>query len=193
MDTSASLLEMLRHDSSDGAWNRVVELYSPLIRGWLKRHGTTVADVDDVVQEVLTVVVRRFPEFRREPRAGSFRAWLRTITANCLRDHWRRNNKQPPAVGGTDFGAIIDQMEDPHSGISKMWDREHDEHVTKYLLKQIRRDFSEQTWQAFQRFALDGLSADDVAKELGISANAVFIAKSRIMSKLRQQGQGLIE
>lgn len=142
---------------------------------------------------MLTVVVRRFPKFRLEPRTGAFRSWLRTITANCLRDHWRRNNKQPAGVGGTDFGEIINQLEDPHSGISKLWDREHDQRVTQYLLERIRPDFREQTWLAFQRFAIDGLSADEVGKELGISANAVLIAKSRVMSALRQQGQGLIE
>lgn len=193
MDTSPSLLDSLRDASDELAWNKLVNLYSPLIRGWLQRHGAAIGDVDDVVQEVLTVVVRRFPEFRRQPRTGAFRSWLRTITANCLRDHWRRGNKQPAAVGGSDYGEVINQLADPLSGISKLWDREHDEHVIRYLLARIRPDFSEQTWRAFQRFAMDGLSADEVAAELGMSANAVFIAKSRVMSSLRRQGQGLIE
>ncbi len=193
MDTSASFLDSLRDTSDERAWSRLVELYSPLIRNWLQRNGAARTDIEDVVQEVMTVVVRRFPEFQRQPRTGAFRAWLRTIAANCLRDQWRRNNRQPKAVGGSDFGETIGQLADPQSGISKLWDREHDEHVTRYLLERIRPDFSEKTWRAFQRFALDGLSADRVAKELGITANAVFIAKSRIMSSLRQQGQGLIE
>ena len=193
METSASLLDSLRDASDEFAWNRLVDLYAPLVRGWRKRHGAAHGDIDDVVQEVLTIVVRRFPEFRRQPQTGAFRAWLRTITANCLRDHWRRSNKQPAAVGGSNFGKIIDQLEDPHSGISKLWDREHDDHVIRYLLARIRPDFSEQTWRAFQRFAMDGLSADEVARELGITANAVFIAKSRVMSSLRRQGQGLID
>lgn len=193
VDTSASFLELLHHESDEENWSRLVDLYTPLIRGWLKRYGAAIGDIDDVVQEVLSVVVRRFPEFQREPRVGAFRAWLRTIAANCLRDHWRRRNKQPAALGGSDFAEIIDQLEDPHSGISKLWDREHDEHVTKYLLKRIQSDFAEKTWQAFQRFAIDGLAADTVAEELGITANAVFIAKSRVMSKLRQIGQGLVE
>jgi RNA polymerase sigma-70 factor (ECF subfamily) len=193
MDTSASFLDSLRRASDDGAWSKLVDLYSPLIRGWLKRRGAATGDVDDIAQEVLAVVVRRFPEFRRKPQTGAFRAWLRKITVNCLRDHWRRNNKQPLAVGGTDFGAIVHQLEDPHSDLSKLWDREHDEHVTQYLLKLIRPDFSEKTWKMFQRFAIDGLSADEVANELGTTANAVFIAKSRVMATLRERGQGLID
>ena len=193
MDTSASLLDLLR-DASDGvAWTMLVDMYSPLIRGWLKRYGAASVDVDDVVQEVLTVVVRRFPEFQRQPQTGAFRSWLRTITANCLRDYWRRCNRQPAVVGGSEFAEVVNQLADPHSGMSKIWDREHDEYVTRYLLAKIRPDFSEQTWRAFQRFAMDGLSADAVASELGITANAVFIAKSRVMAKLRQHGRGLIE
>lgn len=193
MDTSASFLESLRDASDEGAWSKLVELYSPLIRGWLARRGAAFGDVEDVSQEVLAVVVRRFPEFRREPQSGAFRAWLRTITVNCLRDHWRRNNKQPLAVGGTDFGEIVQQSEDPHSDLSKLWDREHDEHVTQYLLKQIRPGFSDKTWKAFRRFAIDGLNADEVAKELEMTANAVFIAKSRVMAALRERGRGLID
>ena len=193
MNPSASLLDSLRNVSDAGAWNRLVELYSPLIRNWLRRHGAVLGDIDDVVQEVLTVVVRRFPEFQRQPRTGAFRAWLRTITVNCLRDHWRRSNKQATAIGGSDFGEIVNQLADPQSGISKVWDREHDEHVTRYLLDRIRPDFSPQTWRAFERFAIDGLSADQVATELGMTANAVFIAKSRVMAALRDRGRGLID
>lgn len=193
VDTSVSLLDSLRTESDDAVWSRLVGLYSPLIRGWLNRHGAQSDDVDDVTQEVLTVVVRRIPEFRREPQTGAFRSWLRKITVNCLRDYWRRKNKQPKPVGGSDFGQIIDQLEDAHSGISKLWDREHDEHVTQYLLKQVRSDFTETTWKAFQRYAIDNRSADEVAQELGISENAVFIAKSRVMTRLRQLGRQLID
>ena len=138
-------------------------------------------------------MVRRLPEFRREPRTGAFRSWLRTITANCLRDHWRRENKQPAAIGGTDFGEIIQQLTDPNSGISQLWDREHDEHVTRHLLTLIRHNFADNTWTAFQQFAIEGRSADEVAERLGMTANAVFIAKSRVMAALRKHGQDLID
>ena len=193
MDTSVSFLDALQRTSDEEAWSRLVGLYSPLIRGWLKRQGAALEDLDDVVQEVLTVVFRRFPEFRREPRPGAFRAWLRTITVNCVRDHWRKKNKQPPGVGGSDFGEVIAQLEDPQSGLSAQWNREHDRHVIQYLLAEVRPGFTEQTWQAFQRFALDGLSADQVSQELEISVNAVFVAKSRVLSRLRQRGLGLID
>ena len=171
----------------------LTDLYSPLIRGWLIRSGAVSSDLDDLTQDVLIVVVRRFPEFRREPQAGAFRSWLRTITVNCLRDHWKRRKRQPVALGGTDFAAVIEQLSDPQSALSQLWDNEHNACVSAYLLNQIRSNTSESTWRAFQRFALDGLSADEVARELGVSANSVFIAKSRVMASLRKLGKGLIE
>lgn len=88
---------------------------------------------------------------------------------------------------------MIEQLSDPESHLSQQWNREHNEHVTSYLLNRVRSEVSDKNWRAFQRFALDGLSADEVAKELGISPNSVFIAKSRILASLRKLGQGLID
>lgn len=193
MDTSASFLDALQNAANEEAWNQLVELYSPLIRSYLMRRGAAANDIDDVVQDVMTVVVRRFPEFRRQPHTGAFRSWLRTITVNCLRDQWKRQNRQPKAMGGTDFGNLVEELADPDSGLSKQWDREHDQHVAGYLLQRIRPTFSEKTWRAFQRFALDGQTADQVAEELDTTANAVFIAKSRVMASLRKLGQGLLD
>jgi RNA polymerase sigma-70 factor (ECF subfamily) len=192
-ETSASLLDRLRLQPDDGDWRRLVDLYSPLIRGWLHRHGLPPQEADDIVQEVLAVVVRRLPEFRRQPRAGAFRRWLRSISVNCLRDFWRRRRGRPVAAGGSAFVQLLDELADPASGLSREWDREHDRHVTQRLLELIRPHFEDTTWAAFRRVALEGASPDAVAAELGLTVNAVFIAKSRVLSRLRQEGAGLID
>ena len=192
-ETSASLLDRLRASPDEDAWQQVVEIYTPLIRGWLRRHAKLqTGDADDLVQEVLAVVVRRVKEFRRE-RTGSFRAWLRQITVNCLRDLWKGRRTKPVATGGSEFLQMLDQLEDPASGLSKLWDQEHDQHVARRLLELIRPSFEPKTWRAFQRVALDGAPPDAVAAELGLSVNAVFIAKSRVLSRLRQEGEGLLD
>ena len=87
--TSASLLERLRADPKSPAWQRMVAIYQPLIRAWLSRQDVLASDADDLVQEVLAVVVRRLPDFEHNQRVGAFRTWLRTITVNVVRDHWR--------------------------------------------------------------------------------------------------------
>lgn len=192
-ETSVSLLDTLKANADDEAWQRLVSVYSPLIRGWLRRHATAEHDLDDLVQEVLTVVIRRIPEFERQPRVGAFRCWLRTITVNCLRDFWRSKRIRPQATGDSDFQQTLNQLADSASGLSKLWDAEHDRHVTERLLELIRPNFNQKTWQAFKRVAIEGSPASEVAAELDMTVNAVFIAKSRVVSRLRQEGRGLID
>src|SRR5262245_14760041 len=192
-DTSPSLLDRLRRQPDAESWRRLVELYTPLIRGWLRRHALVPDDADDVVQEVLAVVVRKLPDFERQPRAGAFRRWLRNITVNCVREFWRSRRGRPAAAGGSDFLHRLDELEDPDSPLSRLWDQEHDQHVIRRLLELIRPGFEASTWKAFQRVALDGAAPDVVARELGISVNAVFIAKCRVLGELRQEGAGLID
>lgn len=192
METSASLLERLRTSPEQADWNLLVELYTPLIRGWLRRYSASNQDADDVVQEVLSVVVRKLPFFERE-RTGSFRSWLRTISVNCLRDSWKAKKFRPSAAGGSDFQNVLEQMADPASELAQRWNDEHDRHVLQSLLEQIRPKLKDEIWLAFKRLTIDGASAAEVAGELGTTTNAVYIAKSRVMSQLRELGRGLIE
>jgi RNA polymerase sigma-70 factor (ECF subfamily) len=190
--TSATLLGRLKDGRDAEAWARLVELYTPLIRGWAERLNIRGADADDLVQEVMAVVVRRFPEFVHPDKPGAFRGWLRAIAANCARTMWRSRKVRATAPGGTDFGSYLARLEDPGDDFAREWEREHDLHVTRKLLDRIRPDFEDRTWQMFARFVLDGLSAEEVAAELGTSPNAVYIAKSRVMARLREEAGGLL-
>lgn len=191
-ETSISLLERVRVSGDEASWRTLVEIYTPLIRGWLNRHAGLDADSEDVIQNVLTVVVRRIPEFRREPRVGAFRTWLRTITINCFRDAWKLRRRVNVAAD-SHVDQLLEQLADPANGLSHVWDEEHDRHVTQRLLQIIRGEFTEKTWQAFQRFALADEPAETVAAELGLTVNAVFIAKSRVLTALRREGAGLLD
>lgn len=193
MDTSLSLLESLRSRGGDDAWRQLVELYTPLIRGWLRGQGMAGQDADDVVQEVLSVVFRKLPGFTRQNQTGSFRSWLRAITVNCLRNFWKQPRNRPQAATNSDFLQVLDQLEDPTSGASRLWDEEHNRYITRRLLELIRPSFEATTWRAFQRLAVEGCSPADVAAELNMTVNAVFIAKSRVLTRLRQEGRGLLD
>ncbi len=190
--TSATLLERLRDPRDADAWSRLVDLYTPLIRGWAERLNVRGTDADDLVQEVMTVVVRRFPEFVHPERPGAFRGWLRAIAANCARTMWKSRKVYPTAPGGSDFGSYLARLEDPTDDFAQAWEREHDLHVTRKLLDRIKPDFEARTWELFGRFVLDGLSAEEVATETGTTANAVYIAKSRVLARLREEAGGLL-
>ena len=190
--TSLSLLDRLR-DDDQSSWRKLTELYTPLIRNWLARGGAPPQEIEDLTQNVMAVVVRRVPEFQCGQREGSFRRWLRTIAVNCLREFWKSRQRRTQSPGGSDFQQMLDELADPNSGLSRQWDEEHDQVVTRRLLDWIRPQFQNTTWRAFERVAIGGESPDEVARALGMTVNAVFIAKSRVLAKLREEGKGLIE
>jgi RNA polymerase sigma-70 factor (ECF subfamily) len=192
-DTSLSLLDRLRHQPDDASWRRLVELYTPLIQGWLRRHAVAAADADDLTQEVMAVIVREVPHFQHNQQRGAFRSWLRTITVNRLRALWRARQGRPIATGDSDFLKMLEELEDPTSGLSRLWDQQHDQHVARRLMELVEPHFEPATWQAFRRVVLDGRKAADVAGELGLSVNSVLLAKSRVLSRLRQEMEGLTD
>ena len=124
---------------------------------------------------------------------GAFRGWLKAILVNRLRKFWRARDHRPQARGDSSIQARLAQLDDPASEMSQIWDREHDRYVLRQLLALAEPHFAPSTWEAFCRVALDGVKPDRVAKELEISLNAVCIAKSRVLSRLRQESRGLIE
>jgi RNA polymerase sigma-70 factor, ECF subfamily len=192
-ETSATLLERLNNRSDSVAWQRLVDLYSPLIKAWLHHHGVSASDAEDLTQDVLGVVVREVSRFHHNGRAGAFRTWLRTITINCLRQSLRSRRLRPEAVSPPDLGALLDQLEDPASDLSRRWDREHDRHVLDRLLELIEPEFEATTRRAFRRQVIDGVPARAVAAELQMTVNAVLIAKSRVLSRLRREADGLVD
>ncbi len=192
-ETSLSLLNRLRHSSDSEAWNRLVELYTPLLKRWAGRYDVKDSDADDLVQEVLIAVAKDVGNFDHNGQTGAFRSWLRTILVHRMRNFWRGRGRQPQATGNSEMQRQLDQLEDPTSQLSALWNRQHDHHVVERLLMETERAFDPKTWRAFLRVALDGERADKVATELGMSLNAVFIAKSRVLKRLRQQAHKLVD
>ena len=61
------------------------------------------------------------------------------------------------------------------------------------LLDLVEEEFEPITLQAFRRLALDGVSGAAAARELGLSVAAVYVAKSRVLARIRQEAEGLID
>jgi RNA polymerase sigma-70 factor, ECF subfamily len=192
-DTALSLLEQLRQGDSPDRWAYFVDVYTPLLRGWLRRYeDLSSADAEDMVQEVLMTVSQELANFQHNQQPGAFRAWLRRILVNRLRIFWRSRQRQPQAVGGSDYLAHLHELEDDASGISAQWDREHDLHVMRHLLELVKTRVAPQTWQAFRQQVILEKEPEEVALELGLSANSVYVAKSRVLRALRKAAEGLV-
>ncbi len=186
--TPVPLLEELAVAGTEAGWERFVYLYEPFLRGQLRRYGLQESDEADLLQEVFAVVLRRLPEFRHNGRAGAFRAWLRGIVALSTQAFLTQRRRRTRL----DLGPWAADMADDASPLAAEWDREHDRHVTARLLELVRAEFDPTDYEAFRRTALDELPAQAVAESLGVSRNAVYIARSRVLARLRAIGRGLM-
>jgi RNA polymerase sigma factor (sigma-70 family) len=192
-DTSLSLLARIRQSGDSDSWNRLVELYAPLMHGWLRSYEVSGADADDIVQEVLTVVAQELPKFNHNERIGAFRSWLRKILVHRLQNYWRGKKQHPPARGGSSLLEQLNQLEDENSQLSRIWNEQHDRDVIARLMELVRPRFEPKTWEAFRRQMFEGQKAADVASDLGLRIGSVYMARNRVLASLRDEADGLID
>ena len=193
MDETRSSLLIRAQAGDEGAWEDLCELYRPLIVGWLRRQAVPDGEVDDLVQEIFLAVVRGLPSFSHSGRRGAFRAWLRTIAANYCCDYWKSPARRAAAPGDDAAAATLALLEDPDSPLNRYWDEEHDRYVLRCLLELAELEFEPTTVRAFRRVALEGASGSEAAGELGLSPAAVYAARSRVLRRLRELAEGLLD
>jgi RNA polymerase sigma-70 factor (ECF subfamily) len=193
MDVTRQSLLVRARDGVEEAWNDLVDLYRPLILSWLRRHGVPGNDLDDLSQDILLTVLKHLPSFSHSGNRGAFRAWLRTIVCHRTTDYWRSRDPDTLAVGGSGVTEALQQLQDPSSDLNRYWDEEHDRYVFRCLLDLVEQEFEPITVQAFRRMALDGASGAEVARELGVAVGTVYSAKSRVLRRIRQEAEGLID
>jgi len=180
--TSLSLLEGLKVQDREG-WRRLVHLYGPLVYGWCRRKGLPPSDAEDLVQEVFLTVVKRVVDFRRDRAGDTFRGWLRTITRHKLGDWFRRRHTELSSVA-------FDLQGHPLWQRSVEFDDDADSEDTVALyhraLELIRSEFNQDSWHAFWRIVVENKDPAEVATELRTTRNAVYLAKSRVLRRLRE-------
>jgi RNA polymerase sigma-70 factor (ECF subfamily) len=193
MDETRQSLLLRAQTGEANAWKGLADLYRPLIIGWLNRQGVPAGDLEDVSQDVLLSLVKHLPTFQHSGQRGAFRSWLRTIVCSRTTDYWRAVGAGARAQGGSVASAALQQIADPDSDLNRQWDEEHDRYVLSCLLDLVNEEFEPTTLQAFRRLALDGASGSEAAEELGLSVAAVYVAKSRVLARIRQEAEGLID
>lgn len=190
---SSSLLERLRVNSPE-AWGRLVDLFGPLVYQRCRQNGLQPADAGDVFQDVFRAVATQIGRFRRDRPGDTFRGWLWTITRNKLADFWRGRQEAPQAPGGSDaLRKLQNLMADGPAQPGESPDPAAPRSLYRRALKLIQDEFEERTWKAFWAVAIDGRSPADVADELGMSVNAVYIAKTRVLRRLREELGDLLD
>jgi RNA polymerase sigma-70 factor (ECF subfamily) len=182
--TSVSLLERL-HRPDPEAWDRFVNLYTPLLYYWARRLGLQQPDASDLVQEVFLLLVRKLPEFTYD-RNKRFRSWLRTVLQNKWREQLRR--RVPPTGGHAGLSGIAGPGD-----TGQIDEAELQQQLLVRALQLMQAEFQASTWKACWEMVVKGRPADEVAAELGMTVNAVYLAKGRVLRRLRRELGGLLD
>jgi RNA polymerase sigma-70 factor (ECF subfamily) len=183
--TPVSLLEQLRQPDRQAAWDRFVELYTPLLFYWARRGGLQDPDAADLAQDVFAVLLQKLPEFAYD-RQRSFRAWLGTVTLNKWRERHRR--RLPLEADDTALAEVTipDDAE-------AFWEADYQQQLAVRALEVMRAEFRPATWQACWQLVVDGRPGAEVAADLGLTRGAVYAAKARVLRRLRQELEGLLD
>ena len=184
LTTQPSLLLRIRDPRDAQAWARFVELYTPFLYGVCKQQGLQAADAADVTQEVMRTLASAIPRFRYDPGRGAFRNWLFTVARSRINDFFRARRRQPVGTGESAVHELLEGQPDGAAGDDD-WEQSWRQHVLAWAAERVRAEFEPGTWRAFWATAVEGRAVREVAAELGLSAGAVYIARSRVTARLR--------
>ena len=183
--TRASLIARVRDPNDRVAWERFAAVYVPMVRAYCLRRGLQEADAVDVTQDVMASIARSMKEFDYDPKRGGFRNGLFTVTRSKLNNFFeQRGRRRDQGSGRTTVQEVLQQQ--PDAAETAEWDREYRRHLFEWAAKQARAEFEGTTWQAFVLVAVEGRSAAEAGQAVGLSLNAVYVAKSRVLNRLRE-------
>lgn len=180
--TSTHLLEGLRRPGDETAWREYVDRYRDPVVRYAMRFGARRDDAEDIAQQTLIAFSTSFREGKYDREKGRLRDWLFGIARIQMLSWFRRQERQPVSAAGGDADALASTDDD---GLRTLWEQEWRSAVLRACLARIRTEMQPSTYQAFELFTGRGWSAEQVAEHLGITPNAVFGAKRRILERLR--------
>jgi RNA polymerase sigma-70 factor (ECF subfamily) len=183
--TRPSLLIRLRDRGDHPAWSQFVAVYQPLIHGFARKHGLQDADAADLAQEVLRAVATAIERLDYDPGRGSFRGWLFTVVRNKLRNFLDARRHQVQGSGDSGVEELLRQQPTPPDP-EDLWEQEYERRLFTWAAEQVRATVQDATWRAFWRTAVEGRSGQEVARELNMTVAAVYLAKSRVMARLKE-------
>lgn len=185
--TRLSLLLRLRDARDDPAWREFVEIYEPLVYRLGRRGGLQHADALELTQEALLAVAKTIDRWDTDPRRGSFRGWLCQVSRNLMINYMARQRRHLQGVGDTNFQSLLAQQPDPRCDETAQFDLEYRRRLFRWAVEQVRDEFHARTWTAFWDTCVLGQRVKEVSNALDMTTGAVYVARSRVMARLRQR------
>ena len=190
--TRATLLIRLKDPRDAGAWSEFVDLYGPVVYGFARKRGLQDSDAADMVQEVLRSVARNADRMDYDPKKGTFRGWLYTVTRNKIYNFLSSQKRRPRGVGDVSSQERLEAFADPTNQSEADWELEYQRRLSSKAMDRVKHEFQPATWQAFWGTAVEGRQALEVGETLKMSPGAVYVAKSRVLARLRDEVQKLM-
>lgn len=190
--TRATLLIRLKDPRDAGAWGEFVDLYGPVVYGFARKRGLQDSDAADMVQEVLRSVARNADKMEYDPKKGTFRGWLYTVTRNKIYNFLSSQKRRPRGVGDVSSQERLEAFADPSDDAEADWELEYQRRLSGKAMDRVKHEFQPATWQAFWGTAVEGRQALEVGQTLKMSPGAVYVAKSRVLARLRDEVQKLM-
>jgi RNA polymerase sigma factor (sigma-70 family) len=187
LETNVSLLCRVRDSSDQNAWAEFVELYTPMVFGYLRKSGVQYADAADLAQDVLVSVNQHIGRFEYNPEIGRFRGWLQTITRNKLRTFIQSRKRKATASGDSGVMQMLQQIESDVESDDERWEKQYRTSKMDWAMNRVRPSVQPNTWRAFWATSIEGQKTEVVAKELDMTTGAVYLAKSRVLARIRDQ------
>jgi RNA polymerase sigma factor (sigma-70 family) len=184
--TRASLLVRIQDPNDKEAWREFFDLYASVVYGFARKRGLQDADAADLMQEVLRSVANHAGRLNYDRAKGTFRGWLYSVTRNKIFNFLDKNRHQ---VRGTGDSSAHQRLEEHvvENVEEEEWDREYERRTFAWAVDRVKYEFHPSTWQAFWLTAVDGLSAKAAGERLQLSPGAVYVAKSRVIARLREE------
>ena len=188
--TRASLLVQIRNGTNHAAWQEFVNLYGPVVYGFARKRGLQDADAADIVQDVLRSISSAIGRLDYDRHQGTFRGWLFTITRNKVFNFLSARRIRPRGSGDSATNQLLDSQPD-HSDGSDAWELEYQRRLASMAMTHIQAEFQENTWRAFWLTAVEGIAASEAATQLHMSSGAIYVAKSRVLARLKVEVEAL--
>lgn len=191
--TRATLIFRLRDRKDDDAWKQFLDLYGQTIFQFVRSRGLQDADAADLVQEVFRRVGNAIGKLDYEKSKGGFRAWLFTITRNCLNTFFEKQQRVVPALNDSNPVQRFGRMAGGEDELSKRFEQEFRRQTMAKAIDIVRPNTEPKTWSAFQMTAIENRPIDEVCEALDMKRGAIYVARSRITSKLRDEVKKMME
>ena len=184
--TRASLLVQLRDGTNHAAWQEFAKLYGPVIYGFARKRGLQDADAADLMQDVMRSISHAIARLDYDRNQGTFRGWLFTITRNKIFNFFSARRIRPQGSGDTTTNRLLDTQPDTNDG-ADAWEMEYQRRLAALAMERVKGEFQENTWRSFWLTAVEGVAVAEVAQQTGLSPGAIYVAKSRVLARLKEE------